>query len=25
LEYRDSPGDITHPHDHPDSVMYTLS
>lgn len=25
LEYRDSPGDQTHPHDHPDSVMITLS
>lgn len=25
LEYRDSPGDVTEPHDHPDSVMYTLS
>jgi quercetin dioxygenase-like cupin family protein len=25
LEYRDSPGDRTSPHDHPDSVMYTLS
>jgi beta-alanine degradation protein BauB len=25
LEYRDVPGDRTHPHDHPDSVMYTLS
>lgn len=25
LEYRDSPGDSTHPHQHPDSVMYTLS
>jgi len=25
LEYRDSPADQTHPHDHPDSVMITLS
>lgn len=25
LEYRDRPGDRTHPHTHPDSVMYTLS
>jgi hypothetical protein len=25
LEYRDRPGDRTHPHGHPDSVMYTLS
>src|SRR4051795_11666442 len=25
LEYRDSPGDRTSPHHHPDSVMYTLS
>jgi beta-alanine degradation protein BauB len=25
LEYTDSPGDRTTPHDHPDSVMYTLS
>jgi hypothetical protein len=25
LEYRDRPGDRTHPHEHPDSVMYTLS
>ena len=25
LEYRDLPGDKTHPHRHPDSVMYTLS
>jgi hypothetical protein len=25
LEYRDKPGDKTHPHRHPDSVMYTLS
>ena len=25
LEYRDRPGDRTTPHDHPDSVMYTLS
>jgi hypothetical protein len=25
LEYRDSPGDRTLPHDHPDSVMITLS
>lgn len=25
LEYRDGPADRTHPHDHPDSVMYTLS
>jgi beta-alanine degradation protein BauB len=25
LEYRDVPGDRTAPHDHPDSVMYTLS
>lgn len=25
LEYHDSPGDRTHPHRHPDSVMYTLS
>ncbi len=24
LEYRDRPGDRTHPHTHPDSVMYTL-
>jgi hypothetical protein len=25
LEYRDKPGDMTTPHDHPDSVMFTLS
>jgi hypothetical protein len=25
LEYRDEPGDQTTPHEHPDSVMYTLS
>jgi beta-alanine degradation protein BauB len=25
LEYRDEPGQRTNPHDHPDSVMYTLS
>src|SRR4051794_11841973 len=25
LEYRDEPGERTSPHDHPDSVMYTLS
>lgn len=25
LEYRDRPGDKTTPHEHPDSVMYTLS
>ena len=25
LEYRDRPGDHTTPHDHPDSVMVTLS
>ncbi len=25
LEYTDSPGDATTPHDHPDSVMVTLS
>lgn len=25
LEYRDRPGDRTQPHDHPDSVMITLS
>lgn len=25
LEYRDKPGDSTHPHRHPDSVMVTLS
>ncbi|MEU1838079.1 cytoplasmic protein [Micromonospora chersina] len=25
LEYRDKPGDQTHPHRHPDSVMVTLS
>ena len=25
LEYRDSPGDETTPHEHPDSVMCTLS
>jgi hypothetical protein len=25
LEYRDHPGDKTHPHRHPDSVMVTLS
>lgn len=25
LEYKDGPGDITTPHAHPDSVMYTLS
>jgi beta-alanine degradation protein BauB len=25
LEYRDLPGRKTHPHQHPDSVMYTLS
>ena len=25
LEYNDEPGDRTTPHEHPDSVMYTLS
>jgi hypothetical protein len=25
LEYQDRPGDATHPHVHPDSVMYTLT
>lgn len=25
LEYRDAPGERTSPHDHPDSVMVTLS
>jgi quercetin dioxygenase-like cupin family protein len=25
LEYRDAPGAVTTPHDHPDSVMVTLS
>lgn len=25
LEYTDAPGDMTTPHQHPDSVMYTLS
>ena len=25
LEYLDGPGDATHPHSHPDSVMVTLS
>lgn len=25
LEYTDSPGHVTTPHSHPDSVMYTLS
>jgi hypothetical protein len=25
LEYRDQPGEATQPHEHPDSVMYTLS
>ncbi|TNC22194.1 cupin domain-containing protein [Amycolatopsis alkalitolerans] len=25
LEYRDAPGDMTHLHGHPDSVMVTLS
>jgi len=25
LEYKDQPGGKTHPHQHPDSVMYTLS
>jgi hypothetical protein len=25
LEYQDRPGDITTPHQHPDSVMYTMS
>src|SRR4051812_28847244 len=25
LEYKDEPGQATSPHDHPDSVMYTLS
>jgi quercetin dioxygenase-like cupin family protein len=25
LEYKDEPGDSTRPHEHPDSVMYTLS
>lgn len=25
LRYRDRPGDRTHPHSHPDSVMITLS
>jgi len=25
LEYRDGPGDQTHPHRHPDSIMYALT
>jgi len=25
LEFRDEPGQVTKPHEHPDSVMYTLS
>ena len=25
LEYRDEPGEATRPHEHPDSLMYTLS
>jgi quercetin dioxygenase-like cupin family protein len=25
LEYRDKPGEGTSPHEHPDSIMYTLS
>ncbi len=25
LEYRDKPGEMTTPHNHPDSVMFTLS
>ncbi len=25
LEYTDQPGDVTTPHEHPDSVMYTVS
>ncbi len=25
LEYRDEPGQVTSPHRHPDSLMYTLS
>ena len=25
LEYRDEPGEATRPHQHPDSLMYTLS
>jgi len=25
LEYRDHPGDRTHPHRHPDSILYALS
>lgn len=25
LEYKDKPGHLTTPHEHPDSVMYTLS
>ncbi|MFD1824419.1 MULTISPECIES: cupin domain-containing protein [Mumia] len=25
LEYLDEPGTVTNPHEHPDSVMYTLS
>ena len=25
LEYRDQPGQATQPHEHPDSLMYTLS
>ena len=25
LEYTDHPGEVTTPHQHPDSVMYTLS
>ena len=25
LEYRDEPGQATQPHEHPDSLMYTLS
>jgi beta-alanine degradation protein BauB len=25
LQYSDQPGDVTTPHEHPDSVMYTLS
>ena len=25
LEYKDKPGDMTTPHSHPDSIMFTLS
>ncbi|MFZ2174930.1 MAG: cytoplasmic protein [Rhodococcus sp. (in: high G+C Gram-positive bacteria)] len=25
LEYKDQPGDKTHPHSHPDSILYPLS